>query len=111
MNVLITGGTGMVGKRLALAMPKSDRIFVFSREKRENHDNMYFIQTDLCNKDIKSIDGIDVVYHLAANMDENNPKMHEDNVESTKNIIELCMQAGVKQIVFMSSSGVLGETD
>ena len=113
-----------------------DRIFVLSRKPRENKnslsdsqtshdknssalqsqnkDSVYYVQGDLCDKDsLEKLDlkGIDVVYHLAANVNELDPKMYEENIESTKNLVELCKKAGVKHIIYLSSSGVLGETN
>lgn len=112
MNILITGGTGSVGSRLSLALSKDDRIFVFTRKKIQS-EKIHYIQADLCdNESLSNIDlkGIDVVYHLAANINEMDTKMYWENVESTKNVIELCKKSNVKQIIFLSSSGVLGET-
>lgn len=118
----MTGGTGSVGSRLVMSLLKTNslsdkqtsqnRVFIFTRNKIES-EKIHYIQADLCNKEaLKNVDmkGIDVVYHLAANLDEQDPKMYEDNIESTKNIIELSKKAFVKHIIFLSSSGVLGET-
>ncbi len=112
MNILITGGTGSIGTRLALRLSRSgDRIFVLDKAKRQNDGNqgIFYIESDLFSEQ-KDISGIDVVYHLAANLDESDPNMYEQNISMTKNISEMCKNSGVKQIIFMSSSGVLGET-
>ena len=113
MNILVTGGTGTVGIRLVNLLSKKNRIFVLTRKDMKNKENVYYLNANLCNKESlvnTDISGIDIVYHLAANMDENDKNMYDENIESTKNIIELCKKANIKQIIFMSSSGVLGET-
>lgn len=114
MRILITGGTGFLGSRLVERLSKNNHIYVLSLlEDAGRNENVDFIKCDIRNKtDLKRLfpENIDVVCHLAANLDESDKNMYDDNLSGTSNIIEVCKEVGIKQIVFMSSSGVLGET-
>ena len=52
---------------------------------------------------------ITIVYHLASNLDENDPDVFSDNVTTTKNITEFCKEKNIR-LILMSSCGVLGDT-
>ena len=92
MNILITGGTGTVGSWLVCKLSKSkkDRIFVLSRKEMKSKGNVFYIKSNLCSTLDLDLKGIDIVYHLAANIDEQDPEMYEQNIKMTKNVIELC---------------------
>ncbi|MBI5332071.1 MAG: NAD-dependent epimerase/dehydratase family protein [Candidatus Aenigmarchaeota archaeon] len=118
MNILITGGTGAVGARLAMVLARHNRVFIPTRKNIENiradtrtkDNNIFYVQKDLL-KDDADLRGIDIVYHLAANTNETDPDMYKQNIALTRNVVEMAKKAGVKHIILLSSSGVLGETD
>lgn len=112
--ILVTGGTGFLGKRLVKKLLKNEDVIVFARN--EDHElkerGAKFVLGDMRNKeDLKKAfsSDIDLVYHLAANLDESDPRMYDDNVIGTKNVVELCKENKVKKIIFMGSCGVLGD--
>lgn len=113
MNILVTGGTGFLGSRLVNRISGENKVYVFSLNENKTEKNVNFIQCDI--RDLSQLkesfpDKIDIVYHLAANLDESDKNMYNDNVASTRNMVEMCKTKGVKHLIFMSSSGVLGET-
>ena len=82
-NILITGGAGFIGSRLALALvAKGHKVRVLDNLASQIHgqepelsslylsikDKVDFIHGSVANKDdlIKSLQGIDTVVHLAA---------------------------------------------
>ncbi len=113
MNILVTGGSGFLGKRLVRKLlDEGQKVTVFSQDGGDFPKGV-----KICRGDVRSIDDLsacfgkfDVVYHLAACLNEDDPAMWSINVNGTKNVANLCKKNRVKQLVFMSSSGVLGET-
>ena len=113
MHVLVTGGTGFIGKRLVSKLIKDgDDVVVTARESEGLPDSVRFVKADIRKKAEleNAFKNIDVVYHLAVCLDESSTDMRDINVGGTKNVVDLCKKFRVKQLVFMSSSGVLGET-
>ena len=72
-NILITGGTGFLGKNLIKRLG-NNHIRVLARNEgnlislKEQYPNIEIITGDISNKFIckKAIDGIDEIYHLSA---------------------------------------------
>jgi len=123
MRVLITGGTGFIGSRLAL------------RHVTEGHDVQVVgqanTQPEIQNSELlraggvrvtfasvtdadrfgSLLRGVDVVYHLAAAQHETNvPDQHfwDVNVTGTENVLKASGRAGVKRFVHGSTIGVYG---
>lgn len=103
MNILVTGSSGFVGRRLVNAL------------HRKGHNVMCFDTgngKDITkNEDIvAAMHGIEVVYHLAAVLDEKNAAdLEEVNVQGTKNVLEAASKAKIEQFVFLSTVGVMGD--
>ncbi len=115
MKILVTGGTGFLGKRLVnKLLQQGHNVFVTSLQvDHELSESATFIKADVRNKTdlAKAFAGVDVVYHLAICLDESSKDLWSVNVDGTRNVVELCKDFHVKQLVYMSSSGVLGETE
>jgi len=123
MGVLITGGTGFIGSRLAAACREAGRdVRVIGQENTEAEgDNARWLQeqgVDLVLGSVADADllreassGIDTIYHLAAAQHEANvPDSHfrDVNVEGTRRVLEAAAQAGVRRVVHGSTIGVYG---
>ena len=116
MKILVTGGSGFLGMRLVERLvSKGHDVTVFFR-----HDSPEIkkagtkqIIGDVSDHDALSgaLSRIDIVYHLAANLDESDPSMEQDNRKSTENVIDCCREKKIKRLIFTSSIGVLGNTD
>jgi nucleoside-diphosphate-sugar epimerase len=115
MRILVTGGTGFIGKKLVEKLIESGNknITVFSRHEDEELKNMgiNFVTGNIVNRDdLLNAFPADLVYHLAANLDESDPTMYDTNVSGTKNVVELSKEFGAKGIILLSSCGVIGDT-
>ena len=123
MNILITGGTGFIGSRLALkCIENGNSVRVLGQENNsveaENNriirsEGVEVVLASVIERDkvFETLKGIDVVYHLAAAQHEANvpDQIFSDvNVTGTQNVLEGCIRAGVKRFVHGSTIGVYG---
>ena len=121
-SVLITGGTGSLGKSLVqylLSETKVRRIAIFSRDELKQHDLRIHFKDDPRLRwflgDIRDLDrlkrafhGVDVVIHAAAlkqvDTGEYNPmEFIKTNVLGSQNVIDASIDAGVKRVVALST--------
>lgn len=122
MNILITGGTGFIGKHLLQQLIEKGhfcRSLVRRPADLDNlfyHPNVELFQGDVTKAEtLKNIGkGIDVVYHLAAAghvtsvSKEDLKAFFELNVQGTKNIINACGRDGIKRFIHFSSTAAMG---
>jgi nucleoside-diphosphate-sugar epimerase/2-polyprenyl-3-methyl-5-hydroxy-6-metoxy-1,4-benzoquinol methylase len=126
MKVLITGGTGFIGSRLALrckereydvkALGLSNTLAEAQNTIELKRNGVQVAPVDLLDRDglARELSGVDVVYHLAAAQHEMNvPDQHfrDVNVDGTRNMIESAIEAGVSRFVHGSTIGVYGIID
>ncbi len=124
MNVLITGGTGFIGSRLALkCMERGDRVTVFSKVNNAvEEENRVLLEKAGVNVVVGSMndkrhvqkicEGIDVIFHLAAaqhEVDVPDQVFRDVNVEGTRNLLEAAEKGAIKRFVHGSTIGVFGE--
>ena len=125
MKVLVTGGAGFIGSHTVDALIEKgyDVAILDSLEKpvhmkgKPSYLNLKaeFIQGDVRNKDdmLKSLEGADVVFHMAAYQDylTNFSKFFHVNSVGTALIYELVVEKKlpVKKIVVASSQAIYGE--
>ena len=116
MNMLVTGGTGFLGKRLAMALlERGHRVHILGR-------NMALVQTllaqgarpvvpDLRDREavIAACAGVDVVFHVGALSAPwgRRADFFETNVGGTESVLAGCRAHGVKRMIYVSSPSVV----
>ena len=99
MNILVTGSNGFVGKRLVQALRKRRHLV---KEFDTAQDNDLLDKTQ-CTQACK---GINVIFHLAAILDEKSSLLEKVNVKGTENILEAAAKARCSRFIFLSTVGV-----
>lgn len=123
MKCLVTGGGGFIGSHLSrFLLERGDEVIVldnFSTGKRENLEG---VDVRLLEGDIRdfscvteAVKGVDTVFHQAALCSvarsvEDPRSTHEVNTTGTLNVFEASRRAGVRRVVFASSSSVYGDS-
>ena len=114
MQILVTGGTGVVGTSTVTALIKrGHNVRLLSRhadrDARAWPSAVTAITGDVADASTvtQAVDGCDVVVHLVAIVDETPPEatFQRVNVEGTRNVVREAQRAGVRKIVFVSSLG------
>jgi len=110
MTILVTGGTGFLGRRLLKALEnRGEDVVVLSRHSTDITKRV--IKKDLsCDAiDITDLEGVSKIFHLAAyTHDLNKPKKLENlyralNINGTKKLAKSAIAAGVKRFIYISS--------
>lgn len=125
MRYLVTGGAGFIGSNLVGALlEKQHTVRVldnFSTGKRENiapyTENIEVVEGDIIRYHTvrEAMEGIEVVLHEAAlpsvpRSVKDPLSSNEVNVTGTLNILYAAKDAGVRRVVYASSSSVYGDT-
>lgn len=115
MNILITGGTGLIGKRLTdLLIEKGHTVSILSRSKKQS-DKATFYTWDIANQQIEkeAIKNADVIVHLAgANVGEGRwtskrkKEIIDSRVKSGNLLFETVKKHNPKLKAFISSSAI-----
>lgn len=121
---MVTGGAGFIGSHLIEELVRrGERVRAidnFLTGKRANIEpfmnDIEFIDGDIRDVEAcrRAVEGVDYVLHQAAlpsvpRSIENPLLTNEINVGGTLNLLKACVDAGVKRIVFASSSSVYGD--
>jgi nucleoside-diphosphate-sugar epimerase len=125
MNVLVTGGAGFIGSHLTGSLASAgETVRVMDNFSTGRRGNLAGLDgaLEVIEGDIRqrrcvaaAVRGAEVVYHLAAlpsvARSVADPRAsHEVNVEGTLNILLAAIDAGVRRVVYASSSSVYGDT-
>ncbi|WP_415303514.1 UDP-N-acetylglucosamine 4,6-dehydratase (inverting) [Candidatus Pelagibacter sp. Uisw_090] len=124
-SLLITGGTGSLGKALVEEIlhryPNIKRLVIFSRDELKQFDMAQIFSEDKypcvryfigdirdVNRLRRALEGIDYVIHAAALKQvpaaEYNPtEFIKTNILGSENLIEACMDTNVKRVVALST--------
>ena len=125
MQILVTGGTGFIGSRLALEARRLGHTVVVAgqlnsdaertRSRELERDGIVITQGPLQDAAYarRMVHGCHTVIHLAAAQHEANvPDSYffDVNVNGTRTLIEACKAGGVQRFVYGSTIGVYGES-
>lgn len=112
MNVLVTGGSGLVGRFVVDRLALKHRVAVLDL-KPPHRDDVRFHRVDLLNIDAlaDAVGGYEAVVHLAGIPHPlNHPAdvVFTVNTSGTFNLLEVCAAASVPRFIYMSSESTLG---
>src|SRR6056297_3665371 len=132
MKVLITGGAGYIGTELThalAAMPAVDKITIYDNLSRGNH-NLFLGERKLPSNKVRFQHGDildsrklkqivaehNVVFHLAAKVttpfaDAHSHLFEQVNHWGTAEVVYAAEEAGIEQLIFLSSVSVYGSSD
>jgi UDP-N-acetylglucosamine 4,6-dehydratase len=124
-SVLITGGTGSLGRALAKhilnSYPEVKKIIIFSRDEQKQfqmaqeftsikYPQIRFLIGDVRDKErlMRAFKGVDFVIHAAAMkhvpIAEYNPEeCVKTNIDGARNVIDACLQTNVERVVALST--------
>ena len=127
-KLVVIGGAGLIGSHTVDQLLQEDvrEIVIYDNFCRGSHDNLaialkdprvkiFEIGGDICQSDILSaaLKGADGVFHFAAlwllQCHEFPRSAFDVNIRGTFNVIEACVQQGVKRLVYSSSASVYGD--
>jgi dihydroflavonol-4-reductase len=111
MKTLVTGAAGHIGINLVLALlarGREVRILLHSSPWPLENSGLEVVKGDIRDKDslLKALQGVDCVYHLAGQISIASEKwsaLEAINVAGARNIVDACLEAGVRRLVHFSS--------
>ncbi len=125
-KVVVTGGLGFIGSHLVEKLSENNLVIVIDDQSTGTIDNIKdfnLSKIDTTLGDITSIDdlerifdGCDYVFHQAAAVSvpqsvDDPLSSNEVNITGTLKVLEAAKNAGVKKVVFASSSAVYGDAE
>ncbi len=118
MRVAVTGASGHLGANLVRELLKQGReVRAIYNDDSRALDGLDLETVDLDVRDAeavsKAIQGVDVVYHLAATISwerREYPKLYDINVNGTKHVAQACKKHDVQKLIHFSSIHALVPT-
>jgi UDP-glucose 4-epimerase len=122
---LVTGGAGFIGSHIVARLAGAgEKVRIFDNFSFGNMDNLHgltgrveVISGNLLNPPAlrRAMAGVNVVFHQAALRSvpfsvENPALVNQVNIEGTLNVLVAARDAGVRRVVYASSSSVYGNT-
>src|SRR6476659_4354700 len=120
MRTLVTGGAGFIGSNLVDALvERGDDVTVVDNlstgQRGSLNPRARLVEADLAGDDLgAALAGIEVVFHTAAlarvpRSIEDPVGTHAANVTATVRLLDAARRAGVRRVVYSSSSSIYGD--
>jgi len=122
VKAFITGATGFIGGAVAKRLrSRGDEVVALVRSP-DRAEGLRRLGCDLVAGDLtdgdairSGLEGCDAAFHMAAVYKvgipaSERPAMHEANVEGTRRVLDVAIEAGVGRIVYVSTVNVFGNT-
>jgi len=120
-KIVITGGAGFIGSNLADSLAEKNEVIVIDDLSAGKPENLAGIKARLVEGSItnlellkRTFEDVDCVFHLAAIASvqksvEDPIRANRVNIDGTLNVLLAARDAGVRRVVFASSSAVYGD--
>jgi dihydroflavonol-4-reductase len=122
MKAFVTGSTGLLGSNLVdTLLAQGYEVKALARSEQKARKLLKDPGIEIVVGDMEDIDGfkaelqgVDVLFHVAAyfreyyDVGDHWTKLQKINVDGTIKLLEAAEQAGVKKVIYVSSSGVIG---
>ncbi|MDZ4197749.1 MAG: NAD-dependent epimerase/dehydratase family protein [Kiritimatiellia bacterium] len=112
MKILITGVAGKIGTILAQSLRDEFQVRGVSLEKDWSMDGVEYFQGDILSAEAlrTAMEGVEQVIHLAGSSHPSSSweEVLRNNIEGAHNVFEAALGAGVRRVIFASSSHVTG---
>jgi nucleoside-diphosphate-sugar epimerase len=122
VTVVVTGGAGFIGSNLARSLVDAARpVRVVDDLSTGSEANLDGLDVEFLREDVRdlqamrrALDGAEVVFHLAAlpsvaRSMADPLRTHSVNVDGTTSVLMAALQAGIRRVVYASSSSVYGD--
>lgn len=118
MKALVTGASGFVGSRVAVALLAAGWEVRALVRASSSPRNLQALPVEQVTGDLtdpaslqKAVQGCEVLFHVAADYRLGSPRpqeLYQANVEGTRHIVTAALEAGVERIVYTSSVATMG---
>jgi UDP-glucose 4-epimerase len=112
MNVLVTGGSGLVGKYVVDVLSQTHKVSVLDIREPASPKPFYWVDVMNLPALVSALGhGFDAVVHMAGiphPLNDPAEKVFTVNTVGTFNVVEAAARCGIKKLVFISSESVLG---
>jgi dihydroflavonol-4-reductase len=129
--ILVTGGTGLLGAHLLLELTRSGKAVKalkrptsnislvektfswYAQDWQTSFNKIEWTDGDISDPEslTEVLRGVTHVYHSAAMVSfspQDDPEMMRSNIQGTANLVNACLEAGVKKLCHVSSVAALG---
>jgi nucleoside-diphosphate-sugar epimerase len=111
MSILVTGGSGFLGKAFVQKMlAKGETVYCVYRHVMPEQENLKCLIGDILEPDLGLTfipRGVNSVYHLAGTVNlgtDRNGNISRTNFEGTRNVINFCLKRGISHLYYVSSA-------
>ena len=116
MKIMVTGGSGFIASPIvSRLLEKGHHVKILDlKEPNIKHKNIEFVRKSILDQIETDIKGYGMVFHFAALLGVENSDNHpletmRINLEGSVNVFKSALAAGIKNMIYSSSSEVYGE--